>query len=91
MVTVTIQLNDPHVLPQSINLQRVDTDGKVLAVLGTLNDQGTNGDATPGDQVFTISRTFTEATATPILLRVSWTARGSLGRAASNTLSIEVR
>ena len=90
-VTVTIQLTDPQLIPESVNLQRVDASGKALAVLGTLNDQGLNGDVTPGDQVFTIRQTFTEVTPTAILLRVSWAVRGGLGRAASNILHIEVR
>jgi hypothetical protein len=56
-----------------------------------LHDSGLNGDATSGDRIFTLRQGFTDAAHTPILLRVSWAVKGSLGRAVSNTLRIEVQ
>lgn len=89
-VIVTIQLTDSRLIPASVNLQRLDASGKAIAVLGTLNDSGTNGDAVVGDGTFTIRKSFTEATTTPVQLRVSWGLRGALKRAVSNMVTVEV-
>ncbi len=89
-VTVTIQLTDSRLIPGSVNLQRLDANSKVLAVSGTLNDSGTNGDAVAGDKIFTIRKSFNETTTTPMYLRVSWALKGVLKRMMSNTLKIDV-
>ena len=52
-VTVTATISDPSVLAPSVVLQRVDEAGRVLATLGPVVDDGSNGDATAGDKVFT--------------------------------------
>lgn len=89
-VTVTIQVTDSRLIPGSVNLQRLDATGKVIAVLGTLNDTGTGGDAVAGDKTFTIRRTFNETTTTPVRLRISWALSGVLRRGVSNIVSVEV-
>jgi hypothetical protein len=90
VVTVTIQITDARLIPASVNLQRLDAAGKITAILGTLNDAGTAGDAAAADKVFTIRRSFTEATTTPVRLRVSWALKGVLKRNTSNLLTIPV-
>jgi hypothetical protein len=89
-VTVTIQITDSRLISGSVNLQRLDASGTVIATLGTLNDAGTNGDVVAGDKIFTVKNTFNEATATPVQLRVSWALKGVLKRAMSNTVTVEV-
>lgn len=89
-VMVTIQITDSRLISGSINLQRLDTSGKVLAILGNLNDSGTNGDAVAGDKIYTVRYNFNEVTTTPVRLRVSWALKGVLKRVVSNTLTIEV-
>ncbi len=88
-VIVTIQITDTRLIAGSVNLQRLDEGGKVLVILGTLNDSGTNGDAVAGDRTYSIVG-FIEATTTPIRLQVSWALRGVLRRATSNVLAVEV-
>lgn len=89
-VTVTIKITDSRLIKGSVNLQRVDAAGKVMAILGTLNDSGTNGDAIAGDNTYSIRKSFTEATATPVRLLVSWALRGVLKRSVSNTVIVSV-
>ena len=89
-ITITIEITDTRLIPTSVNLQRLDETGKAIAILGNLNDNGTNGDTLAGDKIFSTAYTFTEATTTPVYLRVSWALKGVLRRVVSNTLSVEV-
>ena len=89
-VTITIEITDTRLIPTSVNLQRLDETGKAIAILGNLNDSGTNGDTLAGDKIFSTTYTFAEATTTPVYLRVSWALKGVLRRVASNTLTVEV-
>lgn len=87
-VTVTIQITDTRLIVGSVNLQRLGSAGQVSSVLGTLNDDGINGDAIAGDRVFSIRTRLTEAT--PARFQVSWALRGVLKRAVSNSVSVLV-
>lgn len=89
-VTVTIRITDSRVIAGSVNLQRLDASGKVIAVLGTLNDSGTNGDAVAGDKTYSVRKSFTEVTTTPVRLQVSWALSKVLRRAVSNLVEIGV-
>src|SRR5689334_22589750 len=82
-VTVTATISDPSVLAPSVVLQRVDEAGRVLATLGPVVDDGTAGDATAGDRVFTARVTLYEQTATVVRLRVSAGFQGKLTRVLS--------
>ena len=44
-VTVTALITDASLVVPSVNLQRLDVAGRVVATLGTLVDNGTGGDA----------------------------------------------
>src|SRR5882672_9476792 len=68
-VTVTAFISDPSVVPDSVILQSVDSNGHLIAVLGNLHDDGVNGDAVAGDQRYTVQTTLSEATATTLYLR----------------------
>ncbi len=45
---------DPLVVPNGVYLYQVDAAGKNLAKLGTMHDDGTNGDAAAGDDILSL-------------------------------------
>lgn len=74
-LTITSQITggpgDPRVIATGVYLQRVDTNNKFIAVMGTMRDDGTGGDAVAGDLNFTLRLTVTESTRGEWRLRVS--------------------
>ena len=52
-VMVTARITDVNVIPSTMQLHRVDSTGSVT-VIGTLHDDGRDGDAVAGDRIFTI-------------------------------------
>src|SRR5947207_1377126 len=67
-VTVTAVIADPSVVPTSVILQSVDSNGHLIAILGNLHDDGVKGDGAAGDHRYTIQTTLTEATTTTLYL-----------------------
>ncbi len=90
VVTVTSSITDPALIPESVNLQKLDASGRVLAVIGSLHDDGLNGDGTAGDKVFSISTTVFENTPGVVRLRVSASFRGSLLRSFSPVMTVNI-
>jgi hypothetical protein len=88
VVTVVSAVSDPSLIVPSVNLQRLDAAGRVIAILGTLVDDGSGGDATAGDGLFTIRTTIFETVAGPVRLRVSAAFSGKLLRAFSAPLTV---
>jgi hypothetical protein len=93
VVTVTALIQDPTLIPTSVNLQRIDAAGKILGIVGTLNDAGLNGDAVAGDKVFTIRWSVQPTAIGQLRYQVSAGFRGLLRRVASSpvTLAAQVR
>lgn len=89
-VTVTSLIADPSVVTDSVNLQRQDSAGRVTAVLGTLRDDGQNGDAVAGDGTYTLRLSFTEFAPGPITMRVSASFKGALNRVFSGVMTLSV-
>jgi len=89
-LTVTVPIMDPLLIRGSVNLQQLDATGRAIAVLGTLNDDGQDGDGTPGNQVFTIQVALTANSTDPVNVRASWALKGTLERVVSNTVSLAV-
>ncbi len=89
-VTVTATITDPSLLPESVNLQRYDTAGRAVALMGQLRDDGQNGDAAAGDRTFTLRVTIFEQAPGPLTVRVSAAFRGSLLRTLSAPLTVNV-
>jgi hypothetical protein len=56
-LTITVQINDPSVIPTSVNLLLYDASGNAT-VLSRLYDDGTHGDATAGDGIYTVVADF---------------------------------
>lgn len=90
LVKVTIPITDPTVLPTGVLLQRLNANGSVTT-LGTMRDNGTNGDVVGGDRIFTLTHTFNESQAGTIRLRASAAFRGVLRRVLSAPIIITVR
>ncbi len=90
VVTVSVYIPEESLIPASVDLQRVTSDGKVLAILGTLRDAGENGDEVAGDRIFAIRATLAEATEGQIYLRISAAFRGLLKRSLSPVVVLPV-
>jgi len=80
----------PAVMANGVNLLQVDGNGKVVAILGVLNDSGVNGDLRAGDQIFSGQFTFSQATAGAIYLQVSAAFERTLKRVLSISSPLEV-
>ncbi len=89
-VTVTAVIADLLVVPGSVILQSVDANGRLIAMLGNLHDDGVNGDGVAGDQRYTIQTTLTQATATTLYLRVAARFAGSRHRRFSPVITVPV-
>lgn len=90
VVTVTASIQDPGVIPASVNLQRLNDDGKVVGIVGSLNDSGLNGDAVAGDGVFTIEWIVQPMAAGILRFQVSAGFRGLLRRVSSTPVALAV-
>ena len=87
-VRVTAVISDPTVLPSSVNLQRLNDAGAPVAILGTLRDDGVNGDAVAGDQIYTLDFVVNETA--PLRLRVSAGFKGMLRRLFSVEMLLQI-
>jgi len=88
-VNISARITDSSLIPSSVNLQRLDVNNKVVAILGILRDDGLNGDAIAGDKIFTIQISFNEEIGL-IRLRISAAFRGILKRIFSDLIYIKV-
>jgi hypothetical protein len=82
-VTVTAQIHDTSLIAASVQLLKVDATGRALATLGAMYDDGSHGDTTPGDKIFSRQLELTETATGLIHLQVSAAFRGVLRRATS--------
>ncbi len=90
-VTISAYIPDQNLIANSINLLRLaPTTGKVIATLGTLNDNGINGDLVASDKVFSIQVNFNEQNPGQIKLQVSAALKGVLKRILSEVFTINV-
>ena len=90
VVAVTSLISDPLVIPSSVNLQKLDANGRVVSVIGNLHDDGLNGDAAAGDNVYSIATTILGSAPGVVKLRVSAGFKGTLLRATSAPLSVNI-
>ena len=88
-VTFTVSITDPSVIASSVNLQQVNTLGQGT-VVGVMYDDGTHGDATPGDGIYSLRQTIFQQTAGTLTYRVSAGFQGSLLRPFSAPFSLTV-
>jgi len=81
-VTVSIQIIDPGLIPNSVNLLRLGPAGAQPAILGTMQNAG-NG-------LYAFTATFDEPVVGFIQLQVSAAFAGSLSRILSNVITLGV-
>ena len=86
-VTVTASITDPSLVTGGANLLQLNPNG-TTTILGTLHDDGLNGDAFAGDLVFSVVVTLNSATASQVQLQVSAAFKGVLQRVKSPVLSV---
>jgi hypothetical protein len=81
-VTVTIQITDPALIANSVNLLRLGAPGTQPAVLGVMQSAG-NG-------IYTLDPTFNEQSTGQVQLQVSAAFKGALQRVLSNVVIVSV-
>ncbi len=89
-VTITSQITDPGLIPASVNLQRLDAQGRVVAIVGDLHDDGLSGDDVASDGVFTLRLAIFERSPGSITFRVSAAIKGKVLRIFSSPLTFTV-
>lgn len=91
-ITVTAQVDgDNTLVPTGVNLLSYNDQGVLVANLGRMYDDGTNGDTTPGDNIFTAQFTLSEAQPMIVILKASVAYRGLLRRIVSDPTAVFVR
>ena len=88
-VTATAQITDAMLIAGSVNLLRQDTVGKTTAIVGQMHDDGKNGDAVAGDNVYTFQTSLTEPVGT-VYFAVSAAFKGQLKRVISTPFTVTV-
>ena len=90
-VIVTARVGATSILlPDSVTLLRYDSAGKLVANLGRMYDDGTHGDITSGDHVFTTVVTITENSPQILYFRVLAANRGALRRTVSDAAPFSI-
>ncbi len=87
-VIVTAVITDPAVLAAGVQVQRYDSQGRVVGVLGLLNDDGANGDELAGDKTFSGRLTVYELAPGTFTMRVSAAFQGRILRVLSAPLTL---
>lgn len=82
-VTLAVPVTDPAVIPSSVNLQSVDAQGRAV-VVGNLHDDGLDGDAVAGDNIYSVRFTVYEQNPGTLAYRASAAVSGKLTRVLSN-------
>ena len=88
-ITVTAAISG-NVIPQSVEVQRLDSLGNPIAIIGKLSDNGVSPDLVAGDGVYTGAVSISNSSIGKVALRVSAAALGSLRRTVSAPASIDV-
>lgn len=90
MVKLTVTISDPAYIAGSGNVQRLNEDGSVRAIVGVLHDDGMQGDVTAGDHVYTLDIPMNEASAGIVRFQVSAAYRQELKRTISGPVLLIV-
>jgi subtilisin family serine protease len=86
---VTAAING-RVIPQSVEVQRPDSMGNPIAIIGKLADDGISPDLVAGDGIFTGAVSVSNSSIGKTALRVSAAGLGSLRRVVSAPISVDV-
>lgn len=82
-VLFTVAIRDSALISQSVNLQRLNVSDGTYKTIGILYDDGTHGDVTAGDGLYSLELRMTEHGPFPVVFRVSAAVKGSLSRVFS--------
>lgn len=88
-ITVTAAISG-NVIPQSVEVQRLDLLGNPIAIVGKPADNGVSPDLVAGDGVYTGTVSISSSSVGKVALRVSAGFAGSLRRTVSAPVSIDV-
>lgn len=91
VTAVVTSTPEQAVIPAGVRLQRIDEEGDVVATLGTMRDDGLEGDAQAGDGVFTLRFTVAETTPGALRLRVSAPFLRTVRRLFSETREVPIQ
>jgi len=86
-ISVQASITDPSLIAGGVNLLQLNANG-TATILGTLHDDGLNGDAVAGDLVFTFVATLSQPQASQVQLQVSAAFKGMLQRVKSPIVSV---
>ncbi len=89
-VTVTSAITDPSLIPGTVILQQLTASGQVVAVLGTLHDDGVNGDTTASDGTYTLQTTVYQPNPSVLTFRVAAGFKGALLLSYSPHLTVNI-
>jgi hypothetical protein len=87
-ILFTALIEDPAVIASSVNLQRLNAATGAYSLAGTLYDDGTHGDLSARDGVFSLRITLNERGPFPVLFRISAALRGSPNRIFSPAIAL---
>jgi hypothetical protein len=90
IVSFTIPITDPTLIPASVNLLRLGATGAQPTILGQLFDDGTHGDPAAGDHYYTAQFTFDEGSLGQLQFQVSAAFKGVLKRVLSPVLTLPI-
>lgn len=89
-VNISIPITDATLVAGSVNLLRVGPAGTQPTILGQFYDDGTHGDSTAGDHLYTAQVAFNEPTVGQVQLQASAAFKGVLKRVLSPIYTISV-
>lgn len=89
-VTVTAEIGSENLYISSVRAYKTTADGRPIALLGQMYDDGTHGDATESDTIFTTQFTVNEPIETIIYVRVTAAYRRDRNRYLSPVMKINI-
>src|SRR5579871_3639759 len=87
-VLFTVWIPDAGLLRQSVNVVELNSGGKALAVVATLNDNGTQGDSVAGDFVFSGFINISDKTVQTHIYQATYALQGRLTRLKSPSVTV---
>ncbi|WDN90903.1 hypothetical protein BuS5_03874 [Desulfosarcina sp. BuS5] len=89
-VTVTAEIGSENLYISSVRAYKTTADGKPIAFLGQMYDDGTHGDAIEADTIFTMQFTVNEPVKSTIYVRVTAAYRRDRNRYLSPVMKINI-
>lgn len=90
VMTFTVRVDDPTFIANSIVLQQLDANDRIISTLGTLRDDGIGADAAAGDKVSSLRVVLRGTLGSRLRIRASAAFRGMLKRVFSPVTQVDV-